>query len=437
MDPRPLIDAIRDRKLRVGVVGLGYVGLPLVRAFVERGFRVLGFDIDRAKVEALAAGRSYIGHLSASDVAALLVDGRFEPTADLARLGEPDAVLICVPTPLTHHREPDMTYVEGTARSIGKRLRRGQLIVLESTTWPGTTEELVRPILEAESGLRCCADFLLAFSPEREDPGSRTHSLTSIPKIVGGCDAASLEVALALYGEVAERAIAASSPAAAEATKLIENCFRAVNIAFVNETKVLFDRMGLDVWEVIRLASTKPFGFMPFYPGPGLGGHCIPIDPFYLTWKARAFDFSTRFIELAGEINASMPYYVLERLTEAVGRSGKPLPGAKVLVLGVAYKKNVDDMRESPAVELMELLTRRGAQVEYSDPHVPVFPPMREHRFDLRSVRLTPESVAAYDLVLLATNHDAFDYALVRRHARLIVDTRGVYLDPAPNVVKA
>jgi UDP-N-acetyl-D-glucosamine dehydrogenase len=341
-----------------------------------------------------------------------------------------------VPTPLTQHREPDLSFVISTIEAIVPHLRPGHVVSLESTTYPGTTDEELKPRMEA-SGLKVGQDVFLCFSPEREDPGNPQYATSNIPKVCGGSTPACLEVGLALYGHVINRVVPVGSTRVAEMTKLLENIHRAVNIGLVNEMKVICDRMGIDVHEVIKAASTKPFGFVPYWPGPGLGGHCIPIDPFYLTWKARQYGMHTRFIELAGEINRAMPEWVVGKVMEALNERERALKGSRVLVLGIAYKKNVDDMRESPAVELMELLVKRGARVEYSDPHVPVFPPMRQHRFDLKSVRLTPENIAAYDLLLLATNHDAFDYDLIRRHARLIIDTRGVYLEPAPNVVKA
>jgi UDP-N-acetyl-D-glucosamine dehydrogenase len=419
----------------IGILGLGYVGLPLMLRFSEVGFRVLGIDIDRAKVDALNAGKSYIEHIQPAAIAAARAKG-FQATADFARAKEADALIICVPTPLNRHREPDLSYVIGTTEAIVPHLRRGHLVSLESTTYPGTTEEELRPRIEAR-GLRIGEDVFLVFSPEREDPGNTQYDTRRIPKVCGGSTAACLEVGQALYAAAIERVVPVSSTRAAEMTKLLENIHRAVNIGLVNEMKIIADRMGIDIHEVIRAAATKPFGFVPYWPGPGLGGHCIPIDPFYLSWKAREFGVHTRFIELAGEINAAMPHWVVGKCIEALNERGRALKGARVLVLGIAYKKNVDDMRESPAVELMELLAERGAQVEYSDPHVPVFPKLRRGSFDLKSVALTAENVARYDLVLVATNHDAFDYALVGKHARLIVDTRGVYLEPAANVVKA
>ena len=405
---------------------------------MERGFRVLGLDVDLVKVEALGRGEGYIKHLDAARVAAAAGTGRLAATADFGRLGEPDAILICVPTPLTPQREPDMTYVVDTARKIKARLRRGQLVVLESTTYPGTTDGLVRGILE-ETGLRAGRDFWLAFSPEREDPGNRQYQTATIPKVVGGVDARSAEAAVALYDQIITRTVAVSSARTAEAVKLTENIFRAVNIALVNELKVVYDAMGIDVWEVLDAASTKPFGFLPFYPGPGLGGHCIPIDPFYLAWKAREFGLSTRFIELAGEVNVKMPAYVVHKLQLALNDRGRAMKGAKILVLGLAYKKDIDDPRESPAFEVIDELRSLGAAVVYHDPHVPRAPRMRSWPDlpPLTSQPLTAETLAACDAAIVVTDHTAIDYELVAQHAPIVVDTRGVYRTPRPNVVKA
>jgi UDP-N-acetyl-D-glucosamine dehydrogenase len=431
-----LLRKLKDRSATIGVLGLGYVGLPLALRFAEVGYNVVGFDIDASKVEALNAGRSYIEHIRPESIAAARGRSRFAATADFSGARACDALIICVPTPLTLYREPDLSFVVNTVEAIVPHLRQGQVVSLESTTYPGTTEEELKPRIEG-TGLKVGRDVFLCFSPEREDPGNPQYATSTIPKVCGGTTPACLEVGLALYGQVINRVVPVGSTRVAEMTKLLENIHRAVNIGLVNEMKIICDRMGIDVHEVIQAASTKPFGFVPYWPGPGLGGHCIPIDPFYLTWKARQYGMHTRFIELAGEINRAMPEWVVGKIMEALNERGRALKGSRVLVLGIAYKKNVDDMRESPAVELMELLVRRGAQVAYSDPHVPVFPPMRQHRFDLKSVPLTAQSLAGYDLVLLATNHDRFDYELIGKHARLIVDTRGVYLDPAPNVVKA
>jgi UDP-N-acetyl-D-glucosamine dehydrogenase len=427
---------IEDRTALVGVVGLGYVGLPLCLTFSEQTYRVLGFDVDRAKVEALARGENYIKHLDAGRVARS--GGRFSATDDFGRLGEPDVVVICVPTPLTPQREPDMSYVVGTAREVRARLRRGQLVILESTTYPGTTDELVRGILEG-SGLRCGEDFFLAFSPEREDPGNAKFGTATIPKVVGGVDAASGDLAQLFYDKAISRTVRVSNARTAEATKLVENIFRAVNIALVNELKIVFDRMGIDVWEVLDAASTKPFGFMRFNPGPGWGGHCIPLDPFYLAWKAREFGVSPKFIELAGDVNLRMPHYVVEKLQQALNERAKAIRNARVLILGLAYKKDIDDPRESPAFEIVELLRQMGASISYHDPHVPVAPRMRTWPDlpPMSSQSLTPELLAAQDAVVLVTDHTAVDYAFVLRHAPLIVDTRGIYREKSDKVVKA
>jgi UDP-N-acetyl-D-glucosamine dehydrogenase len=433
-----LLAKITSHGAQVGIIGLGYVGLPLALAFIEKGFRVLGFDVDPAKVQALQAGQSYIKHLDPSRVAAAAKTGRFESTTDFGRLDEPDAVLICVPTPLTAQREPDMSYVVGSAQKIRAKLRRGQLVVLESTTYPGTTDELVRGILE-ESGLKVGTDFYLAFSPEREDPGNRDFGTTTIPKVVGGVDAVSGTLAKALYDQAIAKTVPVSSARAAEAAKLTENIFRAVNIALVNELKVVYDRMGIDVWEVLDAASTKPFGFMRFNPGPGWGGHCIPLDPFYLSWKAREYGVSTAFIELAGEVNVEMPHYVVNKLHLALNDRGRPLKGTKVLVLGIAYKKDIDDPRESPAFEVFELLRKLGAVLSYHDPHIPKSPAMRSwpNIPAMESLPLTKETLAAHDAVVIVTDHSVVDYKLVLEHAPLIVDTRGIYRQEHPKVVKA
>jgi UDP-N-acetyl-D-glucosamine dehydrogenase len=419
-----LLQRITSRDAVVGVIGLGYVGLPLIDAFVSKGVRALGFDVDAAKVELLNAGRSYIRHISSEKVAGWRAASLFDATTDMTRLREADALLICVPTPLSESRDPDLSYVEGTARSIAANLRAGQLVVLESTTYPTTTRDVVLPILEA-GGLRAGRDFFLAYSPEREDPGNPHYSAARIPKVVGGLDAQSLELAQRLYGHAVVEVVPVSSPEVAEACKILENTYRAVNIALVNELKQLFDRMGIDVWEVIEAARTKPFGYQAFYPGPGLGGHCIPIDPFYLTWLARKQGLSTRFIELAGEVNSHMPHYVISRLADFLNDAGKPIRGSRICVLGAAYKKDVDDPRESPSFELMELLLARGAVLSYNDPHIPRLPHVRHHNLpEMESVPLTPEFLAAQDCVLIATDHTAYDYEFIVRHARLVLDTR-------------
>ncbi len=405
----------------VGIIGLGYVGLPLARAFVERGIAVLGFDTDAAKVARLARGESYIGD---DVVRSMRQGGRFDATDDFSRLGEPDAVIICVPTPLTEAREPDLSYVVASARAVAARLRPGQLVVLESTTYPGTTRGVVPPILE-EGGLAAGRDFFLAFSPEREDPGNPTYSAPTIPKVVGGLDPASLDLASMLYARVVVRVEPVSSPEVAEACKILENTYRAVNIALVNELKVLYDRMGIDVWEVIEAAKTKPFGFQAFCPGPGLGGHCIPIDPFYLSWIARKYHTPTRFMELAGEINTAMPGYVVSRVIDALNDRGRPIRGSRVLLLGMAYKRDVDDPRESPGFELMDLLLAKGADVAYNDPHIPALPPMRKYPHPrMSSQQLTPDYLATQDLVLIVTDHSAYDRASTVSHSSLVVDTR-------------
>jgi len=420
---RRLLASIRSRQAHVGIIGLGYVGLPLARAFAHAGFRVLGFDVDRTKVQRLARGESYIGHLPDEAIEEMRRQ-RFEATADFERLGEADAILICVPTPLTQAREPDLTYVTRSAKAASAQLRAGQLVILESTTYPSTTRKLVLPILE-RSGLKAGEDFFLAFSPEREDPGNASFSVSTIPKVVGGLDAASSELAVELYSSIVNQVVPVSSPEVAEACKILENTYRAVNIALVNELKVLYDKMGIDVWEVIEAAKTKPFGFQAFYPGPGLGGHCIPIDPFYLTWVARQHGLATRFIELAGEVNTAMPAYVVTRVAEALNDRAKPLKGSRVAILGMAYKRDVDDPRESPGFELLDLLKRRGAQVSYNDPHIPALPKMRHYpHLQMSSRELTTEYLASQDCVLIATDHSAYDYAWIVRNSPLVVDTR-------------
>jgi UDP-N-acetyl-D-glucosamine dehydrogenase len=414
---------LEARTARVAVVGMGYVGLPLAETFAWGGYPVLGFDIDPDKVAKLNQGESYIGHICPERVAEMRASGRFEATTDPARFADADAILICVPTPLTEAREPDLSYIVNTGRTLKDHLRPGQLVVLESTTYPGTTEELLRPILE-ESGLCAGRDFFLAYSPEREDPGNRDYSTRTIPKVVGGLNDVSRDLAVALYGPVVDGVVPVSGTGVAEACKILENTYRAVNIALVNELKGVFRAMGIDVWEVIEAARTKPFGFQAFYPGPGLGGHCIPIDPFYLTWAARRHGVHTRFIELAGEINTAMPQSVIQRVAEALNDQGRPLKGSRVLVLGVAYKRDVDDPRESPAFAILELLQRHGAVVSYNDPHVPTLPAMRHHTIRLTSVPLTEQALTEADCVVIVTDHSAYDFEWVVRHARLVVDTR-------------
>jgi UDP-N-acetyl-D-glucosamine dehydrogenase len=423
----------------VGVVGLGYVGLPLADALHEGGLPVLGFDVDPSKVTALDKGENYLQHLGPEMAQRLSASDQFEATDDFSRLGEADVVIVAVPTPLGKHHEPDLSYVLKTASAIGKTLRCGQLIVLESTTYPGTTRgDFLPALLEAAADhapeLTLGEDFFLAFSPEREDPGRTTHTTSTIPKLVGGTDPASTALAAKLYRRGVSEVVEVSSAEVAEAAKLLENIFRAVNIAMVNEMKIVLSEMDVDVWEVVRAAATKPFGYMPFYPGPGLGGHCIPIDPFYLTWKAKEIGRPTRFIELAGEINTQMPRYVIERVAMALNERGKAIKGSRVLVMGLAYKPDIDDTRESPSFDLIELLRERGAEVDYSDPHVPQTMPVRKHDLQLRSVELTPESVSWYDAILISTNHKAFDYDLVARHAQLVVDTRDAMREHADSM---
>ncbi|QDU26903.1 UDP-N-acetyl-D-glucosamine 6-dehydrogenase [Anatilimnocola aggregata] len=416
--------AIKGHTAIVGVVGLGYVGLPLVRTFVQAGFRTLGFDLDTRKVNKLQAGESYIGHLPGEWIAEMIAAEKFAATSDMDQLAAADAILICVPTPLTDSRDPDLSYVENTAREIAKRLRPGQLIVLESTTYPGTTRQIALPIL-AESGLQLGSDFFLAYSPEREDPGNPNYSTQRIPKVVGGADGASGQLADLLYSQAVVQTVPVENCEIAEACKILENVYRAVNIAMVNELKVLFDRLEIDIWAVIAAAKTKPFGFQAFYPGPGLGGHCIPIDPFYLSWLARKHESPARFIELAGEINWEMPRYVVQKVSDALNDAAKPVRGSKLGILGVAYKKDVDDPRESPAFRIIEMLEDRGAIISYHDPHVLQLPKMRHYRVpDLASQPLTPAWLAAQDAVLIVTDHSAVDYSLVVEHAALIIDTR-------------
>ena len=437
-----LASRFRERTATVAVIGLGYVGLPLVQALLDNGLTTVGVDIDPNKIAALIAGRTYIHHIPAGTFRDAIDKGRFLPTVDFAELRRADAILICVPTPLTAHREPDLHFVESTARSIAPHLKAGQLVVLESTTYPGTTREVLKPILEF-SGLKSGQDFFIAFSPEREDPGNTEFSTRAIPKVIGGDGNGASILADALYSTFVPKTVQVSSPEVAEAVKLTENIFRSVNIALVNELKVVYAAMGIDVWEVIEAAKTKPFGFMPFYPGPGLGGHCIPIDPFYLTWKAREYELSTRFIELAGEINTAMPRYVISRIVDELdARTGKGLNGSKILIVGVAYKKNVDDTRESPAFKLIELLERRGAMCEVHDPFVPVVPPLREHptMMGRESVPLDAARVASYDVVLIVTDHDSIDYTSLAKNAKLVVDTRNACARAGafgPNVTKA
>ena len=407
----------------VGIIGLGYVGLPLAREFCRGGAKVLGFDINSKTVALINRRKSPIKHISNATMAEMIGSGQFRATDDMSQLSKPDALLICVPTPLTKNREPDLQYVESTSRMIARYLRKGQLVVLESTTYPGTTREVMLPILE-QSGLKVEKDFFLAFSPEREDPGNRQFRTATIPKVVGGYGPESLQRALDVYRYAIETLVPVGTCEVAEAAKILENTYRCINIALVNELKMLFDRMGVDVWEVIRAAGTKPFGFSAFYPGPGLGGHCIPIDPFYLTWKARQYGLATQFIELAGQINTSMPHYVVARVTDALNERRKSLKGSRVLVLGLAYKPDIDDVRESPSLELIELLQEKGARVDYNDPYIPQTHKQREHDLRMKSKKLTARTLVGYDVVLIATNHSDYDYRWIVKNAQLVVDTR-------------
>jgi len=430
-----LLQRLRSREALIGVVGLGYVGLPLSLTYAENGYRVLGLDIDTTKIEAINAGQSYIQHIDGGRVLQARQQQKLEASTDFARAAEADALILCVPTPLNQYREPDLSFIRDTMAALLPYLRAGQVLSLESTSYPGTSEEELRPLVE-QQGLEIGENFFLVYSPEREDPGNAHFNTATIPKVMGGSTPACNEVGVALYEQVISQVVPVSSTRAAEMTKLLENIHRAVNIGLMNELKPLADRMGIDLYEVIRAAATKPFGFVPYYPGPGLGGHCIPIDPFYLTWKAREYGMHTRFIELAGEINTAMPAYVIQKTADALNEQAKPLKGSRVLVLGIAYKKNVDDMRESPSVELLELLRAKGAEVAYSDPFFPAFPPMRRHAFSLSSVALTAETLAGFDAVILATDHDAFDYALIEAHSPLLVDTRGRFA-PGAHIVRA
>lgn len=430
-----LIAGLESKQSRIGIIGLGYVGVPLALRFQEVGLTVLGFDIDEERVTTLNAGQTPIKHISPSDIAAMRASG-FEATADFARIEEVDAVIICVPTPLSRHREPDLSFIVETMKTITPYLRAGQILSLESTTWPGTTDEVLRPFIE-NRGFAIGQDFFLIYSPEREDPGRSDFTTRTIPKVVGGTTRECAAIGELLYATVIDQVVPVSSTQAAELTKLLENIHRSVNIGLVNEMKLIADRMGIDIYEVIDAAATKPFGFTAYYPGPGLGGHCIPIDPFYLTWKAREYGLSTHFIELAGEINRDMPEWVVSKVADALNAREKSLKGSRILALGIAYKPDVDDMRESPSVFVMEHLRDKGALVEYSDPNVPIFPKMREHHFDLSSVNLTPESLNSYDAVVLLTNHSDFDYELIFKHSRLIIDTRGTYRTFSDKVIKA
>lgn len=431
-----LIDKFNKKSGIIGIIGLGYVGLPLALRYCEEGFNVLGFDIDTFKVNKINEGQSYIEHIPSAQVANVKKSGLLAATTNFKDISKVDAIILCVPTPLTKYREPDLSFVLKTVESIVPYLRAGQIVSLESTTYPGTTEEELLPRVEA-GGLKVGQDIFLVFSPEREDPGNEKFTTRTIPKVVGGQTEICLEVGMALYSGVIDKVVPVSSAKAAEMTKLLENIHRSINIGLVNEMKIVCDKMGIDIHEVIDAAATKPFGFVAYRPGPGIGGHCIPIDPFYLTWKAREYGVHTHFIELAGEINSAMPAWVMKKIAKSLNTHEKSVKGSKVLVLGIAYKKNIDDMRESPSVFLMEKIRDEGAKLDYSDPHVPVFPEMREHSFDLKSVTLSPEVIASYDCVVIATDHDKFDYDMIQKNAQLIIDTRGKYRSPYSNVVKA
>ncbi|MDP7319734.1 MAG: nucleotide sugar dehydrogenase [Bacteriovoracaceae bacterium] len=430
-----LLKQLNDKSAKIGIVGLGYVGLPLMIRYSEVGYKVIGFDIDQSKIDLLNSGKSYIEHIKSDEIKKSKEVG-FEATTDFKRIGEVDAIILCVPTPLNKYREPDLSFVLDTTEACVPYMRKGQVISLESTTYPGTTEEELLPRIE-KSGLKVGKDFFLIYSPEREDPGNPNFTTRTIPKVCGGHTENCLEVGVKLYEGVIDKVVPVSSTKAAEMTKLLENIHRAVNIGLVNELKVVADKMNIDIHEVIDAAATKPFGFVAYKPGPGIGGHCIPIDPFYLTWKAREYGVHTRFIELAGEINSGMPSYVMKKIGQGLNERNITINGAKILVLGIAYKKNVDDMRESPSVFLMEKLRRRGADVSYSDPHVPVFPKMREHSFDLSSIELTPENLQSYDCVVLATDHAKFDYETIIKHSKFLVDTRGKFKERSEKIVKA
>lgn len=447
-----LLKKIENKSHVVGIIGLGYVGLPLALEFAHEGIKTIGFDIDQSKIPVLNSGKSYIKHIASERVAEAIHSGKFEATSDFSRLSEVDAVIIAVPTPLNKHREPDLSYVENSAKVAAQYLKPGQLVVLESSTYPGTTDEILLPLMEKAMNERYAEEvksvgseasvgklFFLAFSPEREDPNNPNFSTATIPKVVGGVTPACVEIACAVYNQVIVKTVPVSSARAAEATKLLENIYRAVNIALVNELKMVFDKMDIDVWEVIEAAKTKPFGFNAFYPGPGLGGHCIPIDPFYLTWKARQYDINTKFIELAGEVNTYQPCYVVERCGDVLNNQGKSLKGSKVLILGAAYKKDIDDMRESPSLKLISLLRSKGALVDYNDPYVPVLPPTRRYKLEMKSVEISEAVLKSYDLVLLSTDHSAYDYSFIAKHSQVVVDTRNAFAKAgaAGNIIKA
>ena len=432
---KKLIDKLNSGSAVIGIIGLGYVGLPLAIRYAEVGYKVIGFDIDASKKVHIESGKTYIKHIPDTAIQRAVANG-LEVTTDFSQAATADALILCVPTPLDNHREPDLSFIINTIEVLMPHMRKGQVVSLESTTYPGTTEEELKPRIES-TGLIVGEDAYLVYSPEREDPGNLDFSTSTIPKVCGGVTQDCLDVGLALYGRVIDHVVAVSSTKAAEMTKLLENIHRAVNIGLVNEMKVVADKMDIDIFEVIDAAATKPFGFVPYYPGPGLGGHCIPIDPFYLTWKAREYGINTRFIELAGEVNSNMPEYVVNKISDGLNSQKKSINGSRILVLGIAYKKNVDDVRESPSMEIMTILRGQGADVAYSDPHVPKFPGMRRYFFDLQSVDLTADNISSYDCVLIGTNHDDFDYELIRQNAQLIVDTRGVYREPDEKINKA
>ncbi len=439
-----ILQKIENKTAVIGIIGLGYVGLPLGLEFANKGFSVIGFDIDERKIPVLNSGKSYIKHIKADRIKAVLNKKKFKATSDFSRLTGCDAIIICVPTPLDEHREPDLTFIKNSGNIVAQYLRKDQLVVLESSTYPGTTDEILLPMFEdapviqskinkkttsaKKTGkFKVGKDFYLAFSPEREDPNNPDFNTATIPKVIGGVTPKCLKLTKALYDNVIVKTVTVSSPRAAEATKLLENIYRSINIALVNELKMVFDKMDIDVWEVVEAAKTKPFGFQAFYPGPGLGGHCIPIDPFYLTWKAREFDINTKFIELAGEINTFMPYYVVEKSAEVLNKYKKSLNGSKVLILGVSYKKDIDDMRESPSLKLIEILREQGAKVDYSDPYVPKLPYVRKYKYDMKSVGLSKEKISKYDLILLSTDHSSFNYEMINKYAKVIVDTRNAF----------
>ena len=430
-----LIVSLQNKESNIGIIGLGYVGLPLALTYTQNNYKVIGFDIDIIKVKSINKGKSYILHVSDKKLDEMRIKGLLEATTDFKRLNEVDAIIICVPTPLNKYREPDLRFIRATLTSICKYLRPGIIISLESTTYPGTTEEEIKPAIE-KLGMEIGEDIFLVYSPEREDPGNVKFKTTNIPKIIGGITRNCNDVGYALYENVISEVIPVSNTRTAEMTKLLENIHRAVNIGLMNELKPLAEAMNIDIYEVIRAAATKPFGFVPYYPGPGLGGHCIPIDPFYLTWKAREFDMNTRFIELAGEINTQMPYYVVEKTNEGLNKINKSLNGSKILVLGIAYKKNIDDIRESPAVKMIKILLKKGGLIDYSDPYFPVFPEMRNYQFDMQSIILTPESIKNFDAVILVTDHDLFDYSMIKENSKLLVDTRGKFT-PSDTIIRA